>query len=359
MTTPMAYVIALGAAALAGWLIPMLAMRALAPALEGSPLVTENFRGSRVFLGLGLVWGVWSVSLLVAGAALDAVLALGNIEYGTVEAMLLDGPLTMPLYAVPVILVMSALVFGLADDVFGSSAAKGFGGHLRALASGRLTTGGLKLLGIGAVAAVYGWRAAVQGAEAASVSHPGIIVGWWIVATLAIALSANLLNLTDLRPGRALKTYSVLAIGAGTVFALSAVAQYSRYAADLGVSWGGADTAVTVACMLIVLLGPVAAVWRMDLGERGMLGDAGSNAMGAVIGYLLAGSLDLPWLSALVVVLLALNILSERVSFSRVIEATLPLRFIDGLGRLRDADASAGAMNEAGTPGEAPPEDST
>ena len=330
----LARVIAVAAAVVAGWLVPALAMRALAPSLESSPLVITNFRGRKVFLGLGLVWAVWAVALLVASAVFDVALLLGEASYGSIESMLLDGPLTMPLYAVPIILTVAAMLFGLADDVFGTSADKGFRGHLRALAQGRLSTGGLKLLGIGSVAAVYGWRTAAQGAEAAGVSHTWVLAGWWVAATLVIALSANLLNLTDLRPGRALKTYSLLALGAGALFVFDVVGQYESYALEMGVTWTATDTAVTLACMAIVLLGPVAAVWRMDLGERGMLGDAGSNAMGAVIGYLLAGALDLPWLSAVAVVLLALNVLSERLSFSRVIESIPPLRYLDRVGRL-------------------------
>lgn len=349
MTPALARAIALAAAAVAGWLIPWLAMRALTPSLEASSLVTTNFRGRKVFLGLGLVWAVWAVSLLVASAVLDVVLLLGDASYGSVESMLLDGPLTMPLYAVPIILTVSALLFGLADDVFGTSADKGFRGHVRALLHGRLSTGGLKLLGIGAVAAVYGWRTAAQGAEAAGVSDTWLLAGWWVAATLVIALTTNLLNLTDLRPGRALKTYSVLALVAGVLFVLDATGQYQAYALDSGITWSTADTVVTLVCMTIVLLGPVAAVWRLDLGERGMLGDAGSNAMGAVIGYLLAGALDLPSLSAVAVVLLAMNLLSERVSFSRAIEAIAPLRFLDRLGRLPIDDAQEGRQPQEET----------
>ncbi|MDO8848565.1 MAG: hypothetical protein Q7W51_09295 [Coriobacteriia bacterium] len=348
MTPAVAYAIAIATAVVAGWLVPALAIRALVPSLEASALVTENYRGRTVALGLGLVWAAWSVSLFVASTALDAVASLADIGLGSAEMLLFDGPLTMPLYAVPIILTVSAVLFGMVDDVFGTSADKGFRGHLRALVAGRLSTGGLKLLGIGLIAAVYGWRAAVQGAESAGVTSIGVLIGWWVAATLVIALSANLLNLTDLRPGRALKSYSVLAVAAGVVFSLDVAGRYESYATDLGVVWVGADTAVTVACMLIVLLGPVLAVWPYDLGERGMLGDAGSNAMGAVVGYLLAGSLDLPTLAAVAVVLVGLNALSERVSFSAVIEAVPPLRYLDGLGRLREV---GDGTEEAGTGG--------
>jgi len=105
-------------------------------------------------------------------------------------------------------------------------------------------------------------------------------------------------------------------------------------------------------CMLLVLLGPVIAVCRYDLGERGMLGDAGSNAMGAIIGYLLAASLPTAWLAVVAVALLALNLLSERISFSTVIERFAPLRAIDGLGRLpadaRFGDSASGNGSDTG-----------
>ena len=149
----LARVIAVAAAVVAGWLVPALAMRALAPSLESSPLVITNFRGRKVFLGLGLVWAVWAVALLVASAVFDVALLLGEASYGSIESMLLDGPLTMPLYAVPIILTVAAMLFGLADDVFGTSADKGFRGHLRAFQA--LTTSA----GVWRRAAVYflGW----------------------------------------------------------------------------------------------------------------------------------------------------------------------------------------------------------
>jgi len=348
VTPPVAYAIAITVALLAGWAVPALTMRLLASSLGTSRLVTTNYRGRSVYLGLGLVWVVWAVSLLTFSTVLDAVGSFVAQEMGSMEMGLFDGPLTMPLYAIPLILVVTAAFFGLVDDVFGTAADKGFRGHLKALARGRLTTGGLKLLGIGLVSAVYAWDTATRGADAAGVVSPWVRIGWWAVATLVIALCANLVNLTDLRPGRALKTYALLAAVGGVVFTLEVAEQYGAYAEQYGALWTSTDVAVTVAGVLIVLLGPVLAVWGADLGERGMLGDAGSNAMGAIVGYLFAGSLSLPWLAALAVVLLALNVASEKVSFSSVIEAVGPLRLIDRLGRLGEDDSEAG--HEAGPP---------
>jgi hypothetical protein len=84
---------------------------------------------------------------------------------------------------------------------------------------------------------------------------------------------------------------------------------------------------------VVAALGPLLAVWYLDLGERAMLGDMGANALGALAGALLVEALPLPWLAACAVVLLALNLASERVSFSAVIERNGVLRRLDMLGR--------------------------
>ena len=82
--------------------------------------------------------------------------------------------------------------FGGYDDIAGSGAKRGFKGHLGALAQGEITTGSVKLGGIGAT----GLAAALcTGGPAADVA----------INTALVAGSANLLNLFDLRPGRAIK----------------------------------------------------------------------------------------------------------------------------------------------------------
>lgn len=330
-----AYAVALAAAATAGWLVPALAMRGLAPSLAVSPFVVENYRGRRVFLGLGLAWVVWAVSLFTASTIFEVVASASDVAYGTVEMLLFDA-FTMPLYVVPVILTLAAAAFGMADDVFGTGDDRGFRGHLTALTRGRITTGGLKLLGIGLVAAVHAWRSGPS--QAVGQDPAGVIVLWWVAGTLVIALAANLMNLLDLRPGRALKAYVILATVATTAFVTQTVDRYAELAAQSGMSWVDADTAIVLASLVVVLLGPALAIWKYDLGERGMLGDAGSNAMGAIVGYILVRALPLPWLVGVAVLLLGLNLLSERISFSRLIEQVGPLRYLDGLGRAKGPD---------------------
>ena len=307
-------------AGIAGVAMPMLGMRGLWPSLEGGSTTTSNYRGVEIGHGLGAVWLMWAMSVLA--------FAFVSVVIGEVMG---EGIATMAglVWATGAMLVLAAFAFGLVDDVFGDTDARGFRGHLRAMVSGRLTTGGLKLVGIGVASA------------AAGAVGPLLSIQWgwgspapwwvhWIMATLAIALTANLVNLMDLRPGRALKAYVFLA-----GIAIAAMAASAWFASE----GAGISRAMTVALVASLLtLGPVLAVWRYDLGERGMLGDAGANAMGALAGFLLASSLPVWGLGAYVVIVLAFNILSEKVSFSRVIEGNTLLRWIDGLGRLKDVD---------------------
>ncbi len=193
--------------------------------------------------------------------------------------------------------------FGLVDDLTEdtSTRTKGLRGHLGALAEGRLTTGGLKVLGIGAtslVAAAVGTRRSRSAAGwAADVAVNGAL----------IAGTANLLNLLDLRPGRALKSAAILAaVPAGGPLA----------AAGTG-SVAGAATAA----------------WQRDLGEGDMLGDGGANALGALVGTRLALGLPRPARLAALAGVVGLTLLSEKVSFSKVIAETPWLKKLDDLGR--------------------------
>ena len=69
-----------------------------------------------------------------------------------------------------------------------------------------------------------------------------------------------------------------------------------------------------------------------DLGERAMLGDAGANALGAMLGASAAG-LSRPARIALLAGIAGLTAASEKVSFTKVIERTPALRWLDMLGR--------------------------
>lgn len=204
----------------------------------------------------------------------------------------------------------SGAAFGLVDDLGEdtSSRRKGLRGHLGALARGELTTGGLKVLGIGAGALV---AAAVATPLHRADGSRRTTVGWLadVAASGAlVASSANLLNLLDLRPGRALKAATLVA-------------------APLGLGAGdGAGAGAAV-------LGVVGAAVDQDLAEADMLGDGGANALGATLGTAVVLSAPRPVRLAALAVVVALTVASEKVSFTRVIERTPVLRDIDGWGR--------------------------
>jgi len=175
---------------------------------------------------------------------------------------------------------------------------KGLAGHLAALRAGRVSAGAVKVAGIGAAAAA----AAVLTRRG---TGPGALVDG-VLTTGLVAGTANLLNLLDLRPGRA-----------GKVGALVA-------AAGLGGPAGG---------LVAGPFGATVATLPADLGERVMLGDAGANSLGALLGLRLASIPGRAPRAGLLAGVVALTLVSEKVSFTKVIDATPGLRELDRLGR--------------------------
>ncbi len=181
------------------------------------------------------------------------------------------------------------------DDVAGSWEHRGFRGHLGALARGQVTSGSIKMFGIGATSLAAGGLVSDSVPDAVS-------------SGALIAASANLVNLFDLRPGRAIK----VGVLAGTP----------------GLAAGG-----SAGLLAAVPLGAGAALLPEDLGERAMLGDAGANALGALLGVAAAAELGRGTRLALLGGLITATAASEVVSFSRVIDAVGPLHWVDQLGR--------------------------
>jgi hypothetical protein len=183
---------------------------------------------------------------------------------------------------------LGAAGVGAYDDLVGGAGARGFRGHLAALRRGELTTGVVKIAGLSAVGLLS--AAALRPRRPADLLLDGAVV----------AGAANLVNLLDLRPGRALKVGGVAALAVG-------------------------EPGVAGAC---------AALLPDDLGERTMLGDTGANALGAVLGVALVDRLPSRGARlAALTVLAGLTAASEVVSFSKVIDGTPALRRFDQLGR--------------------------
>ena len=278
-------------------LIPFIAMRMLVPSLKEHAPSMHNFRGNKVYNGLGVVWIIWAISLFLAYS---------------LQAIGLYGSILLSLLQLPLILIIGCCAFGMFDDWAGDSSAKGFKGHVKALIHGRFTTGGLKMIGIG----LLSFAIALQ---VKSFTETAVIDV--ILATCVIALSANLMNLFDLRPGRACKVYVFgLAIAIFLLFVCS-----TEFCLML--------TPAQKLLIFVAGIGPVIAILKYDLNEEGMLGDSGANPMGALIGVLLVLELPTIGLAIALVILVALNLLSEKVSFSKLIAGNKVLNAIDMLGR--------------------------
>ncbi|MFE9960421.1 hypothetical protein [Micromonospora sp. NPDC005299] len=259
-----------------------------APALERT-----NFRGRTVTLAAG--------PALAVGAATAGALGAGSAPAGA--AALLAG--------------VGAGSVGLYDDIVGArpdqKAAKGFAGHLAALREGRVTAGLVKIAGVGAAGL---GAAALLAADPRVAAHPrrqaagglrrglDVLLGAGVVAG-----TANLVNLLDLRPGRALKAGMLLG------------------APMAGGPFGGIAAGA---------VGAAAGLVRDDLDERVMLGDSGANAFGALLGVSLAARTGPLGRAGVLAVLAALTAASEKVSFTQVIQRTPGLRHLDELGRLAD-----------------------
>jgi UDP-N-acetylmuramyl pentapeptide phosphotransferase/UDP-N-acetylglucosamine-1-phosphate transferase len=273
---------------LAGGVLAALVLeRAAAPVLGVPALRRRNYRDHELATAGGLV--------IVLGVLVVEAVRTALAEFGVGEELSDDLLRSVVLFA-----CFAFAFLGLIDDVLGTDGDRGFGGHLRALRSGRLTTGAMKLFG-GAVVAIV------------LTAAPGEVSGRRLLADAAlVALAANLGNLLDRAPGRTIKVgliaYVPIALAAGTG---------------------------PVGLALAPVVGAAAGLLPADLGERLMLGDTGANLLGAVLGLAVVLETSRPVRTGVLVALVVLNLASERVSFSKVIAATPGLRHLDELGRRR------------------------
>jgi UDP-N-acetylmuramyl pentapeptide phosphotransferase/UDP-N-acetylglucosamine-1-phosphate transferase len=265
-----------------------------------------NHRGEPISLLEGPAFVLGAVSGIALAPAVD-----GGRETGRARAAAL-------------VVTAAAGGLGAYDDLAEGSVRKGLAGHLGALRHGEVTTGAVKILGLAAAglvsAALVGCDEAVGdggsggGRSDADRRRPGGPGRRLVRALLDAAIggavvagSANLLNLLDLRPGRALKV--VLAAAPATV--------------------GSGPAAVPLAAAL----GSAVALLPDDLAERTMLGDTGANAAGALLGLAAVQRLGRNGRLTVLAGLVGLTMASERVSFTAVIERTPALRALDELGR--------------------------
>lgn len=190
---------------------------------------------------------------------------------------------------------------GLYDDMVGSGERRGFAAHLSALRAGEVTSGAVKLLGIGAARLTAGAllrRNALDG----------------VLAGVVIAGSAHVVNLLDVAPGRAAK--AVVAAGAP------------------GLLRGGRAGVLAAAPV-----GAAGALLGDDLAELTMLGDCGAHALGAALGVAIASSSGRAGLALHAAALAGLTVVGDRRGGLEALWRTPVTRWVDGLGRLPGADS--------------------
>ncbi|GAV22347.1 hypothetical protein cpu_08570 [Carboxydothermus pertinax] len=185
---------------------------------------------------------------------------------------------------------------GIVDDFFGDAKAKGLKGHFKKLIlEHKLTTGALKAIG-GAFLALM-----------LTINEP---FKFLVIDFLLIVLGINFMNLFDLRPGRAGKVFIFLAAIIGLT--------YFTYPA---------------ATFLYMVFGIVLAYLPLDLKAKVMMGDAGSNALGFILGYSAVLLFSYKVKVGVVVFLVLFHLLTEKYSLTAIIKNNRLLSYLDELGR--------------------------
>ena len=254
--------------------------------LRDAGLGRENYRGATLAFPLGAI---------ITTAALVALAPLAFLD-DRADLDLLDPELRrwMPY-------LIGVAFLGFLDDALGGGEApgspRGWRGHARALRDGSLSTGAIKAIGALALAAYV-------------VSGRGLEDWRYLTDVALLILATNAFNLLDLRPGRAEKGLALL--GAGLCLGAWTLAPLDL----LGIFAGA------------VLVG----AW-FTLRERAMLGDTGSNLIGAIAGVWLLTSLGGDGRLIALAAVAVFTIYGELRSISATIDSIPPLRWLDSLGR--------------------------
>lgn len=254
--------------------------------LRDAGLVRENYRGALLAFPLGAVLATAALVTLAPLAFLD--------DRADLDLLVPELRRWLPY-------LLGIAFLGFLDDSLGrgevTAAPRGWRGHWAALRQGSLSTGAIKAIGALALAAYV-------------VSGRGL-EDWRYIADVALlVLATNLFNLLDLRPGRTEKGLVLLGVGLCL----------------------GAWTLAPLE-LLGIFAGPVLVGAWLTLGERAMLGDTGSNLIGAIAGVWLLTTLGGDARLIALAVVLALTIYGELRSISATIDSVPPLRWLDSLGR--------------------------
>ncbi|GAX91898.1 hypothetical protein EFBL_3589 [Effusibacillus lacus] len=254
--------------------------------LAKAGLTRPNFKGQQIPVG--------------AGAVMYLVFALVGLLLIILDKLMQQAPLLGP-----VLTLASGMAFlGLVDDVAGNRETSGLRGHLRKwIREGELTTGFVKALcGAGFALGVAVWGS----------PYTGMSFSWFgnvIADAMVIALMANWINLLDVRPGRALK---------GSLLTVAGLIYFASYEALVPLS---------------LLTGVALGYYPADIRAKAMMGDVGSNFLGAVIGYAAVATFNFKATLMVLASLLALHWYTEHRSLSDLIANNKWLDWMDRFGR--------------------------
>jgi UDP-GlcNAc:undecaprenyl-phosphate/decaprenyl-phosphate GlcNAc-1-phosphate transferase len=281
-------------------------------ALEALGLFRENFRGKRLPTGVGFAIGA---AALAGGVAARIVLRRQLPALGMSAPPAVQQASVVSAFVTSGFLAFAAGWVGLRDDMSPDKAAKGLRGHLAELRAGRLTSGAWKAIFGGSSGAAVALLLYLHQSAGGVHNRP-----WWMIPAdaLVLALSMNAFNLLDLRPGRALKVWLPLTA--------------ALWAAAFSFAPPG-ERLTYLQPQLIAGWAVALALFPFDLRERLMIGDSGTMAMGALVGWSIIATMG-TWIRLLALVLLvALHIATERISLSTLIDGSSALRWLDRLGR--------------------------
>lgn len=249
--------------------------------LVAGDMQRDNYRGVRLPVPIGVA---------IVPAALVTLIPI----------MLLARLTTLDVFPADLALVLTFVpgvaLLGLIDDVL-SGASRGWRGHASTALAGGFSSGVLKALGTLGLALLV------------ASSLPGTD-GEFLLATAVLVLATNAFNLLDLRPGRSVKTFLLLGL------LLTIATGITEPAAALG-----------------IFIGPLLVAGFYDLREKAMLGDTGSNVVGAMAGIWIVLTLDTTEQIVALVILVVINVYGEFRSLSNVVEKVPGIRHLDSLGR--------------------------
>ncbi|QUH26596.1 hypothetical protein [Serpentinicella alkaliphila] len=239
--------------------------------------VAKNYKGQSIPIGMGISF---VFVMLVNSIIIFIVMDINHFYLLTI----LIGILTMSF-------------IGIIDDLIGNRDSLGFKGHIKSFFKSIVTTGFLKLL-IGGLVAIF-----ISLYYSSGLSE-------LLINILLICLFTNLINLFDLRPGRAIKICLLLAI----ILFLIGVPK------DLEI-------------ILVSIVGFCLVYLPQDIKALSMMGDVGSNPLGISLGIVTITSLEFYYKIVVLTLLVLLHLFAEKYSITKSIENNRILKFLDDLGR--------------------------